>query len=195
MNATLLFGGGDALDAVDAAFVFQPGVDPVALNCGDNFFQSTERRRRAFEHFHFPALRFRVARIHAKKFAGEERGFITASPGANFQDDALFVVWIFGKQEQLQFALDDFLARRELFFLFVRELLHFCLIGFDGHLVRAGEIFFNLLVLAVLRDDPFELGVLLGDLLEACGIRDDFRRRKLLRQFVVARAELVQLLR
>src|SRR5207244_9388786 len=56
----------------------------------------------------------------------------------------------------------------------------------------AGEIFFDLLVLAVLLDDFFKLGVLLGDLLVARGIGSHFGSRKLLRQLVVARAKLIQ---
>ena len=54
--------------------------------------------------------------------------------------------------------------------------------------MSAGEIFFDLLELAVFGDDFLEFGMLLGDLLEARGIRRDFRRRKLLRQLVVASA-------
>ncbi len=98
----------------------------------------------------------------------------------------------FGKKKQLQFALDDFLAHDELFFFVDRHLLHLSVFIFYDHLVRAGEILFNLLELAVFGDDFFELRVLLGDLLETRGVRRDFRRRKLLRQFVVASAELIQ---
>jgi len=61
--------------------------------------------------------------------------------------------------------------------------------------VGAGEVFFNLLEFAVLGDDFAEFGLLLGDLLEARGVRDDLRRGKLLRKLVVASAQLVQLFR
>ena len=46
------------------------------------------------------------------------------------------------------------------------SLLHFGIFGFADHLVRAGQIFFDLLELAMLLDDLFELGVLLGDFLK-----------------------------
>src|SRR5271154_88516 len=191
VNASLGFRGGNALGAVHAAFVFELGINFVAVYGGYDFFHSAERRRGAFEHFHFPSLRFGVARIHAEKLAGEEGGFIAARAGTDFNDDALFVVGIFREQEQLEFALDNFLARGELFFFLVRHLFYFGVVGFGDHLARAGEIFFDLLELAMLFDDLFEFGVLLGDFLEARGVRDDFRGRKLLRQFVVARSELV----
>src|SRR5260370_356012 len=71
----------------------------------------------------------------------------------------------------------------------------YTLFRFDEHLARAGEIFFNLLELAVLLDDFFELGVLLGDFLIARGIGSDFGGRELLRQLVVAGAKLIQFFR
>ena len=61
--------------------------------------------------------------------------------------------------------------------------------------MRAGEILFDLLELAVLGDDFFELRVLLGDLLEARGVRRDFRGRELLSELIVASAELIQFVR
>ncbi len=42
MDAALGFGGGNALHAMDAAFIFQLGVNLVALNGGDYFFEATD---------------------------------------------------------------------------------------------------------------------------------------------------------
>src|SRR5437762_423600 len=138
MDAALLLGGRNALDAVHAAFVFQLGVNLVALNRGDHFLHAAERGRRAFQNFYFPALRFRVARIHAEKLRGEERGFVAAGSGANFDDDALFVVGIFREQQEFQFALDDFFARGERLFFFVGHLFHLGVVGFKEELVSPG---------------------------------------------------------
>ncbi len=74
----------------------------------------------------------------------------------------------------------------------VGHLLHFRVVGFRNHLVRASEVFFNLFELAVLFDDLFEVGMLLGDLLKLGGIGDQFGGLQLLRQIVVARAELIE---
>jgi len=49
------------------------------------------------------------------------------------------------------------------FFFFLGHVAHFSVIGIDHHLVSGGEIFFDLLELAVLVDDRFEIGVLLGE--------------------------------
>ncbi len=75
------------------------------------------------------------------------------------------------------------------------ELLHFGVVGFEVHLVRAGEIFFDLLVFAMLGDNLLEFSVLLGDFLEARRIGDKLLRGELLGQLIVARAELVQFFR
>ena len=192
MDAALLLGGGHTLDAMDAAFILQLGIDFVALNRGDDFFHATERGWRAFQHFDFPALRFRVTRIHAEKFSSEERGLIAACSGANFQQNVFLVVRILWKEKQFQFALDRFLARGELLFFFVSQLLHFRVVGFNDHLMRSRQVLFDLLVFAVLGDDFFELGVLLGELLEARRIGHGLRSRELLRQLVVARLQLIQ---
>src|SRR5689334_17131476 len=58
--------------------------------------------------------------------------------------------------------------------------------------MRPGEVLLDLLVLAVFDDDFFQLGMLFGNFLEARGIADDFRRRKLLRHLLVTRIKLVQ---
>ena len=77
----------------------------------------------------------------------------------------------------------------------MRHLLHFYVFGFQEELVRAGEVFHDLFVLAMPGDELLEFSVLLGDLLEARGIPHHFRRRELLRHFFVARIELVQFFR
>ncbi len=82
-----------------------------------------------------------------------------------------------------------------MLFFFVGELLHFGIVCFEKHLVGAGEIFFDLLVLAVLGNDFRELGVLLGDLLETRRIGDKLLSGELVGQLVVSGAELVEFFR
>ena len=119
-------------------------------------------------------------------------GFIAAGAGTDFQDDVFVVVGVFGDEEKLQFAFDLFLASGELALFFLGHVAHIGVFGFDDHLAGAGEIFFDLLEFAVFPDDFLEVGVLLGELLEARGVVDDFRRGELLRHFVVADFELVE---
>ena len=77
----------------------------------------------------------------------------------------------------------------------MRHLLHLGVFRLEKHLVGAGQIFFNVFEFAVLGDDLAELGLLLGNLLETRGVRDDLRRGEFVRELVVASAELIQLLR
>src|SRR3984893_4634516 len=76
VNAALLLGGRDALHAMHAAFVFELGIDLVALDGGDDFFHAALGGGRAFEDFDFPALRFGETGIHAIEVAGEDAGFV-----------------------------------------------------------------------------------------------------------------------
>ena len=106
VDASLLLGGGHALHAVHAAFVFQLREDAVAFDDGDDFFQAAGGRFRRRKHFDLPALRFGIARVHAEDFGGEERGFVPAGAGANFEDDVFLVVGIFGQQQNFQIFFD-----------------------------------------------------------------------------------------
>ena len=130
-----------------------------------------------------------------KRSPAKSRRFVAAGARANFHDDVFLVVGIFGQQQELELALNDLFARRKLLFFVVRQLLHFRIVGFEKHLVRAGQILFDLLVLAMLGHDFRKFRVLLGDFLEPRRIRNELLRRKLLRQFVVPRAQLIQFFR
>jgi hypothetical protein len=70
---------------------------------------------------------------------------------------------------------------------------HLCVFRFDDHLVGSGEVFFELLELAVFVDDFLEIGVLLGEFLETGGVADDLRRREFLGHFLIADVELIEL--
>src|SRR5579862_2456473 len=153
MHAALLFRGGHALDAVDAAFVLELRIDALAFDDGDHFFEAADGGFGGREHLHFPALRFSVARVHAEHFVGEERGLITAGASADFEDDVLFVVGIFGEEQDLQIGFDLADARFELSKLFLRVGAHVGVffVGEDGFAFgdAASEVF----VLAILLDD------------------------------------------
>ena len=109
MDAALLLGHRHALHAVHAALVFQLAVDLVAADQRDDFLQPAHGRFAAGGDFHLPALRFRVARVHAEDLGGEERGFVAARAGADFEHHVLLVVGVLGQQQDLEFFFD---ARR-----------------------------------------------------------------------------------
>ena len=49
---------------------------------------------------------FQRSGVHAEEFGGEKRSFIASSAGANFKNDVLLVVRIFGEQQELEFFFD-----------------------------------------------------------------------------------------
>ena len=85
--------------------------------------------------FHFPALRFRVAGVHAENFGGEQRGFVAARAGADFEHDVLLVVGIFGQQQNFQVLLDLHDLRFQTLNLMPGHLAEFG-VGFRQHLAR-----------------------------------------------------------
>jgi hypothetical protein len=178
--------------AMHAAFVFQLGINLAALNRGDDFLHPAHGRRRTFEHLHAPALRFRVARVHAEEFAGEERRLVAAGAGADLDDHVLLVVRVLGDQQEFQFALHGFPPRCECVLFIVRHLLHLRFVRFDEQLLRLLQAFLDFLPLAIFRHDFRKLGIRLGELLVARGILEYFRRGKLARQLVVAGFDLVE---
>ena len=59
------------------------------------------------------------AGVHAEDFGGKERGLVSAGAGADFEDDVLFVVGIFGQQQDLDLFFDGGFARLECGDLFL----------------------------------------------------------------------------
>src|SRR5882724_9011688 len=97
--AALGFGGRDALNAVDAAFIFQLGINFLALDSSNDFFYATHLSGRAFHNFEFPALGFGVTRVHAEEIAGKDAGFVAAGASADFEDDVFVVDWVMGEEK------------------------------------------------------------------------------------------------
>ena len=102
----------------------------AAGDAGEDFFEAADARGRAIHHFHAPALRFRVTRVHAKELGGKKRCFIAAGAGADFDDDVLVVVGVARQQQHLQFAFDGLFARFQVAHLVVGHLLQFRVFGF-----------------------------------------------------------------
>ena len=79
-----------------AALPLELRVNAVAFDDGDDFLVSAHTRFRQRHHVHFPAMLLGETRIHAEDFGREERGFIAAGAGADFEDHVLLVIGILG---------------------------------------------------------------------------------------------------
>jgi hypothetical protein len=58
------FGVGDALDAMHAGFVFQPGEGAAAADLGDDFLIAAHRAFAGGDNLDFPALLGGIALVH-----------------------------------------------------------------------------------------------------------------------------------
>ncbi len=102
MHAALRLGLGNALHAMHPALVLHLRVDAVALDDRDDFFHAAHAALRLGEDFDLPAMLFGEAHIHPEDFRDKQRGLVAASAGANFEYHVLFVVRIFGQQQELE---------------------------------------------------------------------------------------------
>ena len=82
----------------------------------------------------FPALRFRIARIHAEQIAGEDRRLVAAGAGAHLEEDVAVVVRILRNEQALQLEFFGGDARRQL-----RQLFLHCELARDGGICFEGD--------------------------------------------------------
>src|SRR5882672_6595718 len=100
VNAALGLRSGDSLDTVAAGFEFEPGVRALPDDAGDDFLVAAGIARRFGYDLHLPALAFRIARIHAKQIAREERRLVSTGSGADLEENVALIVGV-PRQEQL----------------------------------------------------------------------------------------------
>ena len=91
MNAALGLGLRHPLHPVDAAFELQPAVGSFTVDHEDNLFESAQLGGGCAEEFDTPPLTLGVARVHAEKVGGENRGLVSAGSGPDLHNDVLFV--------------------------------------------------------------------------------------------------------
>ncbi len=109
VDATARLGLGHALDAVDAGFEFQPGEDALALDASHEFLDAAEVGQLFFEDLEAPAHALGVALVHLLQVGGEERCFLAAGAGADFQDRRAGVGGVLGQEGEAEglFHLGD----------------------------------------------------------------------------------------
>ncbi len=99
VNAAIGLGGGDALDAVDAAFPFEGAVNVGAGDEEDDFAEAAGFGGAGGERLDGPAVGFGVASVEAGELGGEEGGFVAPGAGADF-DDGVAGIGGVGRQHQ-----------------------------------------------------------------------------------------------
>ena len=124
VDAAARLGCRHALDAVDAALVFQLAVGAAPFDRRDDFLEAADAGVAARHHLDAPALALGVLAVHAEQLGGEQRGFVAAGAGADFEHDVLFVVRILRDQQDLQFGDERVAPRDQRLQLLLRELAH-----------------------------------------------------------------------
>ena len=125
MNAALGLGGGHSLDAMAAGFEFELGVGALPDHARDDLLVPAGIARRLRYHLHLPALAFRVARVHAKEVAREERRLIPAGPGADLEEDVALIVGVLRQEQLLQLRFERCETLAAHFDLAFRVASHF----------------------------------------------------------------------
>ena len=158
---------------MDAGFVFQIAKNFLTGDFENDFLESADFGRAAFEMLAFPPAEVGVALIHAHQFGGEKRGFVTTGPGADFDERVAVLVGIGGEQGVLElggkggdfrFESGDFLGGHG------GELR---VVGF-GEFLIVSEMALGGLEFFPEREGLLELAVLAKNFRGALGIREKF---------------------
>lgn len=95
MNTTLRFRSRNTLHAMTARFEFQTTIYTVTANFGDDLFITTMFTLAGAHDFYTPAAGFGVTAVHTEQIASEQRRFVAAGSGTNFEEGVTFVIRIF----------------------------------------------------------------------------------------------------
>ena len=103
VDAALRLGDRDALHAVHAALVLQPGPDALGLVAGrgdgdGDVLVAAEVGLRRREHLDLPAPALGVAGVHAQQVAGEQRRLLAALPGLHLDHHVVRVRGVAGHE-------------------------------------------------------------------------------------------------
>jgi hypothetical protein len=124
------------------------------------------------QHLDAPALALGVARVHAEQVAGEDRGFVTAGAGADFEKDVRLVARI-ARDQQLRelrgLRVDPLLEGAELVFGQRAQLR----VGFREHRMRRRALGLEPQEFAKTRADRLEPRVLHRQVAKAVRPADD----------------------
>ena len=160
VDAALRLGLRHALHAMPARLELELRVRAAPDDPQDDLLVAAELGRRFGDDFDLPARAFRVAGIHPAEASCEERRFVAARSGADFQEDVALVVGVLRQQHALQVRGKRAHLRRGRRVLLVGEGLH---LRIARHLVGRGDVGFRERVLLVPRDHGLDVRALAGE--------------------------------
>src|SRR5579859_7621544 len=140
MDAPVGLGDGNALHAMCAALIFHTAVRAASLHDEGYVFDAALPSFVAVQDFDFPALTIGIAGVHAKKFAREKCGLVSASAALDGDNGVFLVQDVFWQQRNFNLFEQLLFALLEAFYLFIGHIAHFWLIAGVIHLLRVGNL-------------------------------------------------------
>ena len=113
------------LDPVDAGLILHPGIGPPAVDDKVRLLDAAQLRVVVVHQLHGPALSGGVHGIHPEQAVGKQGAFLPAHAATDLHNDALVVVGVLGKQQELDFPGQTLLFRLCGGVGFLAQLLHF----------------------------------------------------------------------
>jgi hypothetical protein len=151
---------------------------PWPATDGDHFLEAADFGRGGGDNLDAPALLLGVALVHAQEVAREERRFVAAGAGADFEHGGALVGGVAGEEleGELALGLGELLA--DLGHLLVGQGPHVG-VALEAHLLERGEFGAQAADLARGLGDRLDLGIILGELHEVLRVEVARRHRRL----------------
>ena len=135
------FGVGHALHAVHARLELELGERAAALDLGDDFLVAAHAAFAGRDDLDLPAVLGGEALVHAEQVAGEQRGFVAAGAGADFQDHVALVHRVLGDERDADLVRELLAPRFERRLLGFGERAHLGIgRGVGEHRVEIGDL-------------------------------------------------------
>src|SRR5208283_4242770 len=102
MEATAAFSGGNALDAMNAAFVLQLAVGALRVDREHDAIDAAKSRVVVLDDLILPFPTLGVPRVHPEEFRCEEGCLLAPGGRPDLDDDRLVVLRVLGHQHALE---------------------------------------------------------------------------------------------
>ena len=106
MDAPLLFGFRNSLDAMNAGLVFENPISAFSLDAAYYFFITTSGTFRNIDYRYLKTTAIAETLVHSPEVSGKDGSFIAARSCANFENTVFIVIRIFGHQQFLDLRIE-----------------------------------------------------------------------------------------
>ena len=142
------------LNPVNAGFVLHPRISSPAVDDEVRLLHAPQLGFIVIEQLHAPSLLGGIHGVHPKQTVGKQGAFLSAHTAPNFHNHVLFVVGVFGQQQNLQFFVEFFLGGLGGGIGFLAQLLHLRVVH---QLLGVRHVLFRLTVSLVARHDGLQV--------------------------------------